>query len=484
MSRESKRSCGPGQITRRAFLRTAGAGALGLGMWLGDKNARVSASTTEGQPLRAAGKPRVHLGFVRFPERTRKGWPGFDYDVEAHQREFTRKLHTWAQELGMELSVHSEPLQEKETVNRFLDRVRGEPGEGTVLVVLTRYLWGVIGQITDAVQPLVVFAPIGTSFAPQALGVADKPGVFLASTLDEQALRYGLRMFKAAWQLRHSRVLVIAGKAETDRSVDKWGTQLHYIPWRRYPETLEQVKVTPEVEQLADFYLRKAQKVVEPSREEVLTAARIYVACKHLLTEAQAQAITMDCLPHRPGRTTPPPCIAWSKFNDEGIPAGCEADLYPTLTLMLIRFLFDRPGYMGNPVAETEKDWLLIAHCTSALRLRGRDEPGIQFLLRSHAESGKGAVIQALWPEGEEVTVARLLNPRQMLLGSGRVVANLPHPPAGGCRTTIALALDVPPDLRQLRNFHHPVVFLGNQVKRLRAFCQLYGVEVVPLAKG
>ena len=58
-------------------------------------------------------------------------------------------------------------------------------------------------------------------------------------------------------------------------------------------------------------------------------------------------------------------------LRDEGIPAGCEADLDATLTMMLMQHLFDRPAFQHNPSVDTEKNLYFGAHCTCATRMHG-----------------------------------------------------------------------------------------------------------------
>ena len=41
------------------------------------------------------------------------------------------------------------------------------------------------------------------------------------------------------------------------------------------------------------------------------------------------------------------------RLQDQGITAGCEADLFGATSMMLTSYLLDRPGYMNDPVAET-----------------------------------------------------------------------------------------------------------------------------------
>jgi len=146
---------------------------------------------------------------------------------------------------------------------------------------------------------------------------------------------------------------------------------------------------------------------------------------------------------------------------------------------MLLQYLFDRPGFQQDPVAETVRNLFIGAHCTSPTKLNGTDQPPEPFILRSHSESNIGVSMQVLWREGQKITIAQFAGPQRMLIYSGTVVGNVNTPPAGGCRTSVEVALDNVADVRDVEGFHQVLIY-GNYVHQLRAFCQLFGIEAVP----
>jgi hypothetical protein len=68
-----------------------------------------------------------------------------------------------------------------------------------------------------------------------------------------------------------------------------------------------------------------------------------------------------------------------------------------------------------------------------------------------------------------------------ILLGTGKIVRNLDNPPSGGCRTSLEFEVNGAEDVRKLKHLHHQLVVLGNHKERLRAYCELAGIEVQPL---
>jgi hypothetical protein len=61
---------------------------------------------------------------------------------------------------------------------------------------------------------------------------------------------------------------------------------------------------------------------------------------------------------------------------------------------------------------------------------------------------------------------------------TGTVTGNVNTPPAGGCRTSVEVAMDRVEDSRDVLGFHQ-VVFYGNHRRDLDAFCQMYGIKVI-----
>jgi len=131
---------------------------------------------------------------------------------------------------------------------------------------------------------------------------------------------------------------------------------------------------------------------------------------------------------------------------------------------------------MQDPVPNTVNNTLIGAHCVSATRLNGYDKPREPFNLRSHSESDIGVSVQVFWRPGQEVTIMQLTNPGNMILGKGKVLRNLSTPPAGGCRTSVELEIDGPPDTRDTKGFHQLFIY-GDHVRDFKAYAQMFGIK-------
>jgi len=188
----------------------------------------------------------------------------------------------------------------------------------------------------------------------------------------------------------------------------------------------------------------------------------------------------MDCLGALGRTTVSLPCIAWSRMLDHGVPAACEADLNASTTHALVQYLFDRPGFQQDPVADTGQDCLIGSHCTCATRLKGFDQPAEPYYL-SHHHGKRDAVPRPMWRVGQRMTVAQFVlsrkdkAPPQMIISAGSVIANPSVPPSGGCVVAVGVKLDGVDDYLTYPGFHQ-IFFYGDYKKQLRAYCKLFGI--------
>jgi hypothetical protein len=473
-------------ISRRDCLKLFAAAAVGsaflkdsvfaeAGALMGDPREFVDPAS-----LRPKPKVNIAVGTLQQPTPYWLGWPGTAYKLKERQKEYSAKLEESAKKLGIDLSVEGNPVQDEAGMTALLNKVKSEKPDALFVAIYHMNCWGWVDRLSrEAGVPLLVFAPIGTSFTGHVLGISRTPGVYLASTLEWPAVEAGLRMVKAKRMFEESRILWIQGNQRNETVLERLGTKVRAIPRDVFNQRFDATPVTDEVRQVASELRRTAKKVVEPTQQDMLNCARAYVTAKRLLADENANALSMDCLGMVGAKLVPtPPCGAWMLLQDQGITAGCEADLFGATSLMLTSYLLNRPGYMNDPVAETAKNLLITAHCTCGSRLRGFDKPRVPFILRNHSESALGVSVQVLWPVGEPVTLIRFNNPNEVIVDTGTVVSNVPTPPAGGCRTSIEIKMDDVEDARDVLGFHQ-VVTLGNHKREVEGFCQLYGIRVI-----
>ena len=423
--------------------------------------------------------PEVRVVYLRPKEKYWLGWPGTAWDVKGFMADSRARVEQFAKELRVRLTFEPEPLYTPATVDQFVARVKEQQPKGVLLFPLHMNQWKAADQIAQSGIPTVIFAPLGMCFTGHIATPAKRPQVYLASCADFELkpVRSGLKMIRTAHDVRRSKIAVLAGKATKEETLEPFGLTIRRLPRERFIETLATIEVTPEVRAMADTYRRAAGKIVEPSHEDLINASKNYFTALKIMKDEGCQGISMDCLGLVRDRQIPcPPCLAWSKLLDVGIPGVCEADVRAVMGNTLCCQLLDKPGFMQDPVPNTVRNTLIGAHCVSPTRLNGYDKPREPFNLRSHSESDIGVSVQVFWRPGQEVTIMQFLNPGKMILGKGTVLRNFDTPPAGGCRTSVELAIDGPPDTRDTKGFHQLFIY-GDHVRDFQAYAQMYGIK-------
>ncbi len=469
------------------FLQAIGGTATSLSLsshhWLG--------GLALAQPAGQAKKPAVVRAAFLYPptESLRKAgyysWPGSTFDAEGRQSQYTARLQAIQARLGIRVWAEQKPLDEEATVAQFINAVKAEPPDALFLVPLKKGHWPHVTRIVkETALPTVVLGPLGVLLAVQVRELHRQSGVYMINALDDfDAVEQGLRMVRTASWMKQSCILNIARKGAEDRTVPHLGTKIRTVANTEYIDEFKRTGATDEVKELAARYRNSATKILQPGDEDIFDAARASVALRRVVEAAKVDAVMMDCLPglQHPHQHVPP-CMGFMDSRDRGVPAGCESDLDATLTMMLMQYLFDRPGFQHNPTVETERNHYFCAHCTSATRMKGPDAPPEPYVLMNHAEAGWGCVPRVLFSPGQDVTITKYLSVAtesekpQMLVYSGRIIGCPSVPQAGGCRTNAETTINELQDVTELKG-HHLIMVYGNYVKTLHRFCRMYGID-------
>jgi hypothetical protein len=473
-------TCGQwGGLSRREFLVATAGMTMSNGFLLRAATAREVARAA--RPETRDDWPDVTVVYLRPKEKYWLGWPGTAWEKNAYEGFLAKSrslLEKFGQDLKVRVGFEPEPLYDADATDAFVAKIQASKPKGVVVFPLHMQEWGNVKKIVESGIPTIVFAGLGMCFTGHIQAISRLPGVHLISSPDFelQPVRFGLKLIRAAHDIRRTRIAVLAGNEAKDEVVEPLGLQLRRLPRQRFADALETIGETAEVLAMAEEYQKAAQKVVEPSRADLINASRNYFASQKILADEHCDGITMDCLGAVFDRQIPcPPCMAWSRFLDAGIPAICEADINAVLSHTLCCRLLDKPGFMQDPVPETVHNTFIGAHCVCPTRLNGFGGPRTPFVLRSHSESDIGVSVQVLWPEGQVVTLMQMAGPDKMILGRGKVLRNFETPPVGGCRTSVELAIEAPPDTRDIKGFHQ-LFITGDHVRDFQAYGQMYGI--------
>ena len=478
------------------------------------------------EPMRACGPaskyvPTIKAAFVRRKEDYGMWWPGAVYDGRSARRKYTAQMIKTAKSLGVKLDLRPEPIYSGSVADAWLARAKAAKVDGLIVMVHDRqqHSWPTAykASITKSLSPslsrsitsgaparhglqkaietaipTVIFSPVGTSFTTNTESLADRAGCVVYSTDDFSCVAYGMKMLKAGAKLRRSRCVVLMGDKRYDQSLTNLGITLRHIPAKTYLDEYHGIPATDEVLAMTEQYLRRARRRIGASRQDVVNGIKGYLACRNILEREKADAITMDCLGAigRQNSKVSLPCISWSRMLDDGIPAACEADYGAVASHIIVQYLFDRPGFQQDPVADTANDAIIGAHCTCPTRLNGFDQPPEPFDLVHH-HANRDATARVLWPKGQRITSIDVLpggddSPRpgisaedsdtEVLISAGTVLGNVSVPPAGGCVVSVRVKFDGDQNVLSFPGFHQ-LFFYGDYKRQLLEFCQLFGLK-------
>ena len=482
---QGRRGC-----SRRHVLLTTG-GALTAPMWWGcaSSGGRVFApGLTDETRIRPAGPasrytPTLQVAFVRRKGEYGMRWPGAVYDGEAALKTYRQEIETTAKRLGMKVEIRPLPIYSPEEADQWVAQARERKPDGLLVVLLDRqeHSWPTATKAAEAGIPTVIFAPLGAAFTTNTVKLADRQGLCICSTSDFTESAYGMKMISAGARLREMRFIVLRGKARRDIELAHVGTKLRYVPAQAFLEEYRRTPTSDAIVAIAREYQRNAIHVHGCSFEDVCNGVKGCKVAQTILEREDGDGITMDCLGALGKSDVSLPCIAWSRMLDHGIPAACEADVGACVTHALVQFLFDRPGFQQDPVAETARQCLIGAHCSCPTRLNGVDQPPEPYRLSYH-HGKRDAVPVTQWRIGQRITIADVLippkseTPPQMLISTGTVTENISVPPAGGCVVSVMVEVDGVPDTLDFPGFHQ-LFFYGDFKKELVSYCRLYGLQ-------
>jgi hypothetical protein len=495
-------------IPRREFIKAVGASVAGVTLGAGGI---LSMEEGEGAATGIKKAAVIRGAFLYPPSSTLDAegyysWPGSDFNAEGRQLQYLAKIKEIGGRLGVSIGMDERPLNEPADVDRFISGVREIKPDGLLLIPFKKLPhWDYVIRIAEETKiPSVILATLGILQGSHVRQVIDRPGIYMINSLDNlDAVESGINMIKAGKWLRDALIINVNGNEVAETTVPFIGTTVRRIPHQRFYDHFAKAKVTDEVKTLARQFAGNAVKIVQPSQEEIIEAAKTYFVFRDILAEEKGDALMMNCLPglRKPHKHVPP-CMGFMKLLDEGVAMGCEADLDGTLTMMLLLKLCGKPGFLHNSALDTEKNHYWGAHCTAPSKMNGPGGPSEPYQLMSHCESGWGTVPRVLFKEGQEVTITRYLSwpaepisaptiesrairsskppsgKPQLLLYSGKIAGCPPVPQTGGCRSNAEIIIN---ELERVTDLigNHMVMLYGNHVKQIRHFCQLHDIEVV-----
>ena len=491
-------------VNRREFLAScvggvAGAYVSGVKTLLAaDQPAATAAATGPA----GDGKCRIRLVFTHLGPKT-PTWPNIGYDYEGRKKELTEKLRQACPDVDF-IPVTVNSAAEAKKIVEADGPVTTQPATQAATKSATQatqpgaqidaYLVYIVGIWTGAPGVLVasgrptilandLYAGCGEFLV--AYAGAKRKGLRVAGVSSSrfEDVVDAVRCVECVKKLRSSAILVVgANPGKRGKDVEEvFGTKVIPITFEQLDEAYTKAD-RAEAAKWAERWTKEAEKVVEPSKEDVENGGAMYLAMSDLLRQHKAQGITINCLGgFYGGKMKAYPCMGFFQFNNDGGVGACEADVRCTISMLVMTYLTHRPGYISDPVIDTSKNQIIYAHCVASNKVFGPKGASNPYHIRSHSEDRKGAVVRSLMPLGEMTTTV-LFDPgkKQTILHQAKTVANIDEDKA--CRTK--LAAEVVGDIDKLLGEWdqwgwHRVTVYGDLRRQVEHFSALAGFSVL-----
>jgi len=472
----------PMDVSRRAFLAGCSACAAGVSAVAADAVSTLAATSGERKPVR---KSRVRLVFTHItPERPT--WPNIGYDYEGRKKELSAKLT----EACPDIEWLPVTCQNGDEAKKLLATDKDIDG---YLVYAVGIWTGALRVFASSGKPVILVDDLyaGTGEFLIEYSRAKRAGgkVFGVSSSDFQDVADAANSFACIKKLQSQTILTVSNRRKVSgfakHAKKVFGVEVKLIGGDELERAYQKAD-RDEAKKWSKKWMADAEKIVEPSAEEIHKSAVMYLAMLDLMKQYDAMAITIDCLGlFYAGEMSAYPCLGFWQMNNDGLVGACESDVRSTLSMVIMSLLTGRPGYISDPVVDTSKNQVIYSHCVAPTKVFGPDGPSNPYHIRSHSEDRKGAAIRSLLPLGEMTTTLEFEPSwKEVILHQGRSVENIDEDKA--CRTKLAVEVA---DARKMldewdRWGWHRVTFYGDLAAQVECFSALLGIKVTEEGQG
>jgi len=482
------------EMNRREFIQlTAGGCALCLaGIGCQQQAAAPEPMTTK---LISPGCRRSKVKVARIYMGTPSSdyWPKPNIDLKKEVRFYESEFAKLDELSDVEFVVNKlvgSPAQ----VAPFKDKLQDV--DGILIIHLTMRTGGVVQEVLKAQKPTMIFAVPYSGHGWTGFGSLRKQPegakMDCMLTKDYAQLAAAIRPFRAIHHLREAKILNVTTRsfdAYANSVKDKFGTEIIKIDLQRVVDTYKAID-NNKAEAETRRWIKGAEKVVEPSREDIFKSCKMALALEKLLDEEDATVMTVDCYGSmfRPlCQSYAYPCIGFSRLNNMGLGGICESDLRSAMTHIIFQGLVGRPGFISDPTVDESNNSIILAHCMGTTKMDGPGGPAAPYKLRTVMERRQGVVPQVEMRIGQRVTQAELIGTDLILYFMGEIVDTpvaLKHD--RGCRTKITVRVDG--DVTNLwKNWSHGLhrqTCYGDITRELQHFCRFEEIDLVDEVTG
>lgn len=150
---------------------------------------------------------------------------------------------------------------------------------------------------------------------------------------------------------------------DKDRVSKQFGVQVDQLPLNQF---LEDTKKIPDEE--TEVVYKKLENQVnnlsEMEEEPLRKSLKVYSNLKKIAGEKGYQGLAVRCWPEFFTDYGCAACGAMAMMNEDEIPCGCEADMFGTMSTLVLQWLGNKPAFMADLVdVSVEDNTAVLWHC-------------------------------------------------------------------------------------------------------------------------
>jgi L-fucose isomerase-like protein len=417
------------------------------------------------------GKPGAH-------------WPTPGLDLKAERRDYEASFAGIPGAFADVDFIVDTLVSDPREVEGLKDQIQS--ADGVLLIHLSMGVREIIEAILACGRPTALFAAPYSGHEWSAFGqIRQQPiGAHLECylTSDRAQLAAAVRPFRAMHHLREAKILNVIEQPRNEERIRAWqskfGTTIQTVDRQQVLDAYEAVDPR-DAQAEARGWIRRAEKVVEPSRDEIERSCRLALAFEKLMAEANATVMTVDCYGSMYRKLPAFPCVGFVRLNDQGLGGICESDLTSAMTFIILQGLTGRPGFISDPTVDESTGSIILAHCLGSTKMDGPLGKAAPYRLRTIMERQEGCVPEVRMRRGQVVTQALLAAPDHLVYFTGKIIDT--PVTERGCRTKITVRVDG--DIAKLwQNWSHGLHRLtcyGDVVSDLARFCRYQDITLL-----
>jgi L-fucose isomerase-like protein len=363
---------------------------------------------------------------------------------------------------------------------------------------------GVVRAIVESGKPIVYIARTMEGSPNYLMDVVEarRAGYPVLSVATEDVLSDAVlnrvRYLVALGQIRGSRVLLVTARnlinymswafpnaTELSRAVAELqrrvGLTVDFMDLREFIDRYYSKVTDAEAEPWVEAWVKGASQVVDPSRVDIVKAAKLYLAMLRAARERGDNVVAFDCIMNvSTGLIDAWPCLGYMQLWYDGLIPVCEADVYAILPLLIGRYLFNRPGFVNDPGVDEVNNRLIYWHCYAPTNPHGSGKPEVPYIITDAHGGSKHASIHVKLPVNEPITVMSY-NPatNTLSLHVAKAIDNIYW------KQLCATKLVATGDARSIaakwvtENGYHRVLIYGDFREEVKEFAILMGIKIV-----